>query len=397
MRRLNTLLFFSILSMSLATRVCAQVEWRGFTEYAVAARVSDATERDFVVHEGRVQLAGDRYGDRSAAHFAIDFISDRQLLAERIEIREAYARIDLLDGKAELRAGRQPATWGTGDLLFINDLFPKDYVSFFAGRSDEYLKLPVDALRVGVYPGSLSVDVLWIPSFTPNRIPSDERFVLEEGLGAPAADSPESSLENAEFALRVGVPRGAWKLEGYAYRGFWKNPVGVRIDEVSAIPEALFHPELAAFGASLRGTLRGGVVWAEAGFYDSLEDTGGDDPLIPNSQSLAFAGYERSWWSDGTLGAQADWTRIEDSDEDDRWLLTLRFAQLLAAQTLRASVFAFWSPNDEDNHLRVTLGYDVEDGVNVTVGAHLFNGESSTEFGRVAENDLLFGRLRVSF
>jgi hypothetical protein len=397
MLRIRSLVSFTVLFASIALQAGAQVDWRGFMEYAVAARVSDAAEGDFVLHEGRVQLAGDRYGDRSGAHFAIDIIGDRQSAEERIEIREAYARIDLLDGKAELRAGRQPATWGTGDLLFINDLFPKDYVSFFAGRSDEYLKLPVDALRLGVYPGSVSFDVLWIPSFTPNRIPSDERFVLDEGLGLLPVDSPGGSLENSEFALRVGVPRGAWKLEGYAYRGFWKNPMGVRIDELSNIPETLFHPELAAFGGSLRGTLRGGVVWAEAGFYDSMDDTGGDDPLIPNSQSLAFAGYERSWWSDGTVGTQAQWTRIQDSDEDDRWLLTLRFTQLLAAQTVRAALFAFWSPSDADNHLRVTLGYDLEDGVNVTVGAHVFNGDSSTDFGRVAENDLLFGRLRVSF
>jgi hypothetical protein len=39
-------------------------------------------------------------------------------------------------------------TWGVGDLLFINDVFPKDWESFFSGRPPEYLKLGVDGALV---------------------------------------------------------------------------------------------------------------------------------------------------------------------------------------------------------------------------------------------------------
>ena len=45
----------------------------------------------------------------------------------------------------DVSIGRQVITWGTGDLVFLNDLFPKDFVSFFAGRDDDYLKAPGDA------------------------------------------------------------------------------------------------------------------------------------------------------------------------------------------------------------------------------------------------------------
>ncbi|MED5520502.1 MAG: hypothetical protein VX459_02085, partial [Pseudomonadota bacterium] len=34
----------------------------------------------------------------------------------------------------DIKVGKQVLTWGTGDYLFLNDLFPKDYQSFFAGR-----------------------------------------------------------------------------------------------------------------------------------------------------------------------------------------------------------------------------------------------------------------------
>ena len=54
----------------------------------------------------------------------------------------------------DVKLGRQVLTWGTGDLLFLNDLFPKDWVSFFAGRDDEYLKAPSNTLRATQYNGS---------------------------------------------------------------------------------------------------------------------------------------------------------------------------------------------------------------------------------------------------
>lgn len=393
MNRIAGLGLALFLTLHLGGGAQAQIEWRGFVEYAVSGRVTDESREDFVLNEGRLQLAGDYYGDRSEAHFAVDLLGDRRLDSEDTEIREAYARIDLFDGKAELRAGRQPATWGTGDLLFINDLFPKDYESFFAGRGDQYLKLPVDALRLGYYPASLTVDFLWIPNFTPNRTPSPERF-MQQTLPY-AIEEPDGGIEDGEFALRLSYPVSSWKLEGYGYRGFWKNPMGLSTPAMA--DTALYHPELTAYGASLRGTLRGGIAWVEAGYYDSREDPDGDDPFVPNSQTMALAGYERSWWSDGTVGAQAQWTAYEDSDVDDRVLMTLRVTQLLASQTVKASLFGFYSPSDEDSHIRASLSYDIEDGVTLTAGAHFFDGEATTDFGRVADNDLIYGRLRMMF
>ena len=46
-----------------------------------------------------------------------------------MELREGYA--DYTSGKWDTRLGRQVITWGLGDLIFINDVFPKDYEAFF--------------------------------------------------------------------------------------------------------------------------------------------------------------------------------------------------------------------------------------------------------------------------
>ena len=47
-------------------------------------------------------------------------------------LREGY--LDVAYDRWDLRVGRQIITWGVGDLVFINDVFPKDYGAFFAGR-----------------------------------------------------------------------------------------------------------------------------------------------------------------------------------------------------------------------------------------------------------------------
>ncbi len=46
-------------------------------------------------------------------------------------VREAYA--DYSRAWLDLRLGRQIITRGVGDLVFINDVFPKDWSAFFPG------------------------------------------------------------------------------------------------------------------------------------------------------------------------------------------------------------------------------------------------------------------------
>lgn len=72
------------------------------------------------------------------------------------DLREAYA--GFRSGQFDVRLGRQIITWGVGDLFFINDVFPKDWESFFSGRPMEYLKRGVDAVRLQYSSRALSLD-----------------------------------------------------------------------------------------------------------------------------------------------------------------------------------------------------------------------------------------------
>jgi hypothetical protein len=314
----------------------------------------------------------------------------------------------------DVKAGRQILTWGTGDLLFINDLFPKDWQSFFIGRDVEYLKAPSDALFVSLFPSFANVDVAYTPRFDADRYISGERISFwNAAAGARTgeravvrADKPDDWFTDAETALRVYRTLGGYEVAAYGYTGFWKSPAGVRPET----GEATF-PRLNVYGASLRGNLARGIAGIEAGYYDSLDDRHGSDPFTRNSEARFMAGYEQDLGNDLTLGAQYYLEYMMHHDtyvrslpdgqragDEDRHVLTLRLTRQLLSQKLALSLFSFYSPSDQDAYLRPMARYKVTDNWLVTVGGNVFLGEEDhTFFGQFEKNNNLYAGARYSF
>ncbi|MBI5343801.1 MAG: hypothetical protein HZB83_00420 [Deltaproteobacteria bacterium] len=112
------------------------------------------------------------------------------------ELREGY--IDYTGGLWDVRAGRQVVTWGLGDLIFINDVFPKDYGAFFSGRPMEYLKKGVDGVKLGIYPEPYSFEFMAIPYFQPNALPDPKRFWMFDPMPSVTnrgRNEPSSGVE----------------------------------------------------------------------------------------------------------------------------------------------------------------------------------------------------------
>lgn len=214
------------------------------------------------------------------------------------ELREGY--LDYTTGPFDFRLGRQVATWGVGDLLFINDVFPKDWVSFFSGRPLEYLKVGVDGLRTRYSSTPLNAELMIIPSFQEDIMPASGRFEFTS-LMAPAAmsngEDPATTVENTELALRLYRRIMDFDVSAHAYRGFWRSGT---------------FPELSVYGISGQGNSLGGVLSLEAGYYHSRDDLAGDDPFIPNSQFRFLAGYQRQFEEDLTVGVQYYGEIMED-------------------------------------------------------------------------------------
>ena len=389
-------------------------EYHGFYEFRGGYRLqNDPFEKDMSIMEGRyqfdllsfrewgdVKVKGDVYGDAVTEEGVFD-------------LREAnlFARpTDIMD----LKLGRQVLTWGTGDLVFINDLFPKDWQSFFIGRDVEYLKAPSDAVKVSFFADWVNIDVAYTPEFDSDRFPSGERIsywnpMLRRRAGLDnklAIDRRNQFFEEDEVALRLYRNIGSYELAFYVYWGYWKSPGGFN----AATGQAIF-PELYVYGTSLRGTVGKGIGNMELGYYDSIDDRSGSDFLINNCEMRYLLGYTQEIARDFTAGVQyyveqmLDYGNYEDNlpasmpaRDEFRHLTTLRLTRLLMNQNLRLSLFTYYSPSDEDVYMRPIANYKATDSLTIEVGSNIFFGdEPHTFFNQFRNNTNLYTGVRYSF
>jgi hypothetical protein len=377
-------------------------------------RHDPAWPRDAMIGEARLQVESEKAWEKAVFDTRMDFIGDGVLEEGDYDLRQARLTWSVSD-RLDLRIGRQVLTWGTGDMLFINDLFPKDWQSYFTGRDVEYLKAPSDALRIGWFPGPVNIDFTYTPQFAHDRFIRGERvsfynpmFGRFDGRDRQADwNAPSDWFSDDEFALRVYRRAGRWELAAYGYSGYWKSPGGQRL-----VPfmQARF-PKLAVYGASIRGTLGPGIFNAEAGYYDSRQDRHGTDMLINNSEFRILLGYEQDIAKNFTAALQwylehmMDYSAYENSmlfwlprRDKDRHVFTLRLTRLLMQQNLTLSFFGYWSPTDGDAYLRPNIQYKLTDRWRLETGGNIFMGESDASFfGQFKYNTNIYGAVRYSF
>ena len=396
----------------------------GFVELRLGMRLHDDPHQDdlTVGDLPRLQLELSRYWGPTTLQLRADFLNDevtnqRDLDLERgrgwLDLREAnvaFSPFDFMD----VKVGRQILTWGTGNLIFINDLFPKDWQSFFAGRDTEYLKAPSDAVFVSLFHDLGTLDIAITPRFDADRFITGERNSFWNGaLGRRSghdaivdADIPNRWGSDAEIALRLSRMLGAWEVAGYGYRGFWKSPAGAD----SQTGQATF-PELAVYGASLRGPALDGIVNAEIGYYDSLDDRGGSDPYVANSELRALLGYSRELAQDLSIGLQyyvearlhhdslaASLPDAAETPDEYRQVATLSLTKLTMNQNLILNSFLYVSPTDQDLYWRPSATWKANDFWQFSVGANVFAGQQThTFFGQFEPSTNVYIAARRSF
>jgi hypothetical protein len=387
----------------------------GFAEFRTGMRTQDDSviSPDASIGETRLQLDSERSLGPFMFDWTSDFYYDTVLDEFEFDIRNANVTASPLDFM-DVRLGRQILTWGTGDMLFINDLFPKDWQSFFIGRDEEYLKAPSDAVKVSFFSELANLDVVYTPQFDADTFIRGERISYwSDGLGRRAGnadqarvDQPNEWFNDDEVAVRLHRLISGYEAALYGYRGFWKSMGGMNPGNGLAI-----FPALSVYGASLRGTVGPGIGNLEAGYYHSEEDTRGDNPFIKNSEFRFLAGYEQEIGHDFTAGVQYYLEYMMDysaylqtlpagmpTRDEARHLLTLRLTKLLLQQNLTLSFFTFYSPSDSDAYLRLKANYKVTDRLSTELGGNLFLGdEDYTFFGQFEDNSNVYAGIRYSF
>jgi hypothetical protein len=399
---------------------------RGFLELRMGAHTRQKHgQRDASLAEARLQIGFEKQVGDYRIDLVTDLIADGLAEDRAVDLEAGRGWLDLRQASVsfspleflDLKVGRQILTWGTGDLLFLNDMFPKDWQSFLLGRDTEYLKGPSDAVKASVFLGPVDIDIVYTPRFDADRFITGERVTyFDSAMGRFSGhrrdlefDRPDDWFEDDEVALRLSGNIDSVEAALYAYDGFWKSPAGMN----RATGDAVF-PKLRVYGASARSPLAGGIASVEAAWFDSRDDADGDDPFVENGQVRLLVGFERDLPElahDLTVGVQwylesmrnhGDYERglppgVSGKDAN-RQVLTLRVTKRLMSQTLDLSLFAFVSPTDSDGYLRLSADYQIDDHWSAFAGAGIFVGKDDhTFFGQFEPNTNVHAGVRWAF
>ncbi len=400
-------------STTLPSSYAGDVSLHGFFQgnYSFSTR-ANPDGGDFKWAEERCQLKLDVPKDSFRLFIKTDALYDHIDEKGDLELREGY--IDYIAQKWDLRAGRQIITWGVGDLIFINDVFPKDYEAFFSGRPLEYMKKGIDGVKVGVYPEFASFEFIAIPVFEPNNYTDSRRFYMFDPMPNVTnreKRDPATNLENTELALRAYRDIAGFDASIYFYSGFYRKPYMIPNDLNNTTKITFHYPKLSVYGASLQGRALDGVLSFEAGYYDSRQDRKGTDYTVPNSQTKFLVGYQRQLWEDFTIGLQyfteymndyAEYKKAQPrglpKDRKTEQLATIRLTQLLMHQTMKLSLFSFYSTSEGDYLINPEIKYNFSDNIWAAVGANIFGGgERWSQFGQLDKNDNIYLQVRYEF
>lgn len=392
-------------------------DWQAQSEYQINHKISYAYAhlldsdsvnlKNSVLNELRSKSQLEYQADDFRFSFEAELNADQVTNRLTAKVYQFNILIPFESG-TDIKLGRQVITWGTGDLLFLNDLFAKDWKSLINGRDDSYLKPAIDALRVSHYADKLNAEIAILPNFEADNIFNGERYSFYlpgAGIAQPQPKIHYNQPDTPEVAARIFAnPNGKeWAI--YFYNGYFKSP------SYFEPSRQLNYARMSSVGASLRMPFYGGVFNSEFSLYRSHEDSTGVNPFIQNSQFRLLLGYETELVSQVTMGVQAylektlNYPLLNDDKmlevalpAKNRTMLTLRLTHQALQQRLLNQLMIFYSPSDSDHYLRYQSQYTLADRWKLITGVNWFGGDNQeTFFAQLTDNSNLFFRAQYSF
>ncbi len=244
-------LFVASRAASLQAQTITQ---RGFAEVAVAVfpedapndrvnLVADALLRDdvFIKPTTWLQFAAGVEGrlnshDQVQRSWRID-VADRTAQRQAISVRRLSATI--ARGPITIDLGKQFIRWGKTDIVTPTDRFaPRDFLNVI---NSEFLA--VSGARGVVQAGTHTLDVVWVPVFTPSRIPLlNQRWVSVAPEAVAFTDLGAAFPNGSQVGLRYSRTAAGLEYSVSVFNGFNHLP------NIEASP--LFGPELATPSAA---------------------------------------------------------------------------------------------------------------------------------------------------
>jgi hypothetical protein len=211
----------------------------------------------------------------------VDF-SDRGAVRPPIATRRLT--LTLAKGPVTLDLGKQFIRWGKTDIVTPTDRFaPRDFVDVI--DSDV---IPVIGARTTIQVRSNTLDLVWLPRFTPSRTPLlDERWTVVPPSSVPVVlrDGGGSIPTGSQTGVRWSHVGGGYEYSASFYDGFNNLP---NTDAQPVAPAAIgspltvvvtkHYPTLRSYGADLALPTKWFTVKGEAAYFTT--STSGTDEYV---------------------------------------------------------------------------------------------------------------------
>lgn len=367
-------------------------------------------DHDWLNLETKLQVETRRaFGDGKGDVFGkLDFNYGHITGRGDVEIRELY--VNRYFSKSDVRAGKQIITWGSSDLVFVTDVFPKDWTSLIVGRPMEYLKKGSEAVRGQFYLSESTLEIIFIPTFTPDTLPDGERLAaynpFQDATGM-AGIQPPDRLRSPEAAFAISKTAGTYDYSLNFYTGRDRRPA-LAYDAVSGM---VFHrnPRMWMLGGGFKGASGAKVFRGEIAYYHT-EDVSGADPGARNASLKYLVGADASLGGNKSIGFQFSQEFMFDygaysaalpagfpAEKKVQSLITVRFMDAWRYQTFKPKLFFLYDISGRDWYVNGEYEKHLNDAVSVMIGFNLFGGRAHTMYGQFDQNDNLYVNFRYGF
>ncbi len=400
-----------------------QAEMDGYVKFFVHPNLNAPYPMDHLGTRLQLRLSSS-LGERAAFYSALDFNYEAMQAnpafngkrGQGLSVYPVETYIDLFFKYLDVRLGQQFIFWGKTDWINPTDnINPWDYVNISAEVED--YRLPVTAAKMNFYLGPVTLQSVWVPRFTANRIP----LKLPDSMGGIPVKTlptqlPENRLSNSELGLKADF--SIYNID-YAlsyYNGYDKNPtVRIRFDpQAHRFLRMIGYERYQVFGAAFVTTFDRWAVKGE-GAYFLTKDRSGKDIDLQNPYIKYVIGFDYLPTSNLTMNFQFIQTVLLKFDKNFERLERQRLGMPLSTmpdqytQSLSGrlqyrlgdftdlQLISIYNFKDGDYFLLPILNYSLTDGINIYAGATLFAGSRHSPFGRNKKYSRAFAEIKYSF
>ena len=386
-----------------STLTVAETDIRGFVDTYQSIGIEQPHR--YMGSRTRLRLEGDLTCGDAWAFASVNAVYNGIVEEETgLHLREAY--VAWAGDRFDFRAGNQIIIWGRSEGLYVTDnVSPKDYSEALARDFDD-LRIPVTAFRGRLLLDMVTVELVYLPLFTPAVIPytqegaeSDNPWAIELPAGMPLheTESPATRAGNAEIGARVSLNTSALDI---ALSGLytWNDIPVMHLGADGITPR---HHRLTVWGIDASLPVWIFVFRGEAALRQGDRFTMQSGAVTKKTGTVGLLGIDVSPGNEWTLSAQAYDRYIPGYDDvctEPRHdvYATLRIAKNVLRSTLSLSAMAFYGFEYRETYCRMSATYALTDAASVAAGVDLFDGNGGS-FGMYSGNSAGFIECKYNF